>query len=73
MLNFNLKKGANNYVSDDPMKLSDRVVRTVQSAVQGQVASATLREALALNRQQIGAVRQLLASEKALWRLASKS
>lgn len=66
MLNFNLKKGANNYVSDDPMKLSDRVVRTVQSAVQGQVASATLREALALNRQQIGAVRQLLAGEKAL-------
>ena len=66
MLNFNLKKGASSYVSEDPLKLSDRVVRTVQSAVQGQVASATLREALALNRQQLGAVRQLLANEKAL-------
>src|SRR5262245_4360585 len=66
MLNFNLKKGANAYVSEDPLKLSDRVVRSVQSAVQGQVASATLREALALNRQQVGSVRQLLANEKAL-------
>src|ERR1044071_6767642 len=66
MLNFNLKKGTNTYVSEDPMKLGDRVVRTVQSAVQGQVAAATLREALALNRQQVGAVRQVLASEKAL-------
>jgi hypothetical protein len=66
MLNFNLKKGSTAYVSEDPMKLSDRVVRTVQSAVQGQVASATLREALALNRQQVGAVRQVLAGEKAL-------
>ena len=66
MLNFNLKEGGNSYVSEDPMKLSDRVVRTVQSAVQGQIATATLREALALNRQQVGAVRQLLASEKAL-------
>lgn len=66
MLNFNLKGGASAYVSEDPLKLGDRVVRTVQSAIQGQVASATLREALALNRQQIGAVRQLLASEKAL-------
>lgn len=66
MLNFDVKKGTSLYVSEDPMKLSDRVVRTVQSAVQGQVASATLREALALNRQQVGAVRQLLAGEKAL-------
>jgi regulator of protease activity HflC (stomatin/prohibitin superfamily) len=66
MLNFNLKKGTSTYVSEDPMKLGDRVVRTVQSAVQGQVATATLRQALALNRQQVGAVRQILASEKAL-------
>ena len=66
MLNFNLKKGANTYVSEDPLKLGDRVVRTVQSALQSQVASATLRQALALNRQQVGAVRQLLAGEKAL-------
>jgi regulator of protease activity HflC (stomatin/prohibitin superfamily) len=66
MLNFNLKQGTNAYVSEDPMKLGDRVVRTVQSAVQGQVASATLREALALNRQQVGAVRQLLTGERSL-------
>lgn len=66
MLNFNLKKGAADYVSEDPMKVGDRVVRTVQSAVQGQVAAATLREALAMNRQQLGAVRQVLAGEKTL-------
>jgi regulator of protease activity HflC (stomatin/prohibitin superfamily) len=66
MLNFNLKRGANVYVSEDPLKLGDRVVRTVQSAVQTQVATATLREALALNRQQVGAVRQLLGNEKTL-------
>jgi hypothetical protein len=66
MLNFNLKSGTSTYVSEDPMKLSDRVVRTVQSAVQGQVAAAALREALALNRQQVNAVRQALMGEKAL-------
>jgi regulator of protease activity HflC (stomatin/prohibitin superfamily) len=66
MLNFNVKSGGDGYVSEDPLKLGDRVVRTVQSAVQGQVAAATLREALALNRQQVGAVRQALASEKTL-------
>jgi hypothetical protein len=66
MLNFNLRKGTSAYVSEDPLKLGDRVVRTVQAIVQDQVGSATLREALALNRQQVGAVRQLLASEKAL-------
>ena len=57
MLNFNLKKGTTAYVSEDPPKLSDRVVRTVQSAVQGLVGAATLREALAVNRQQVGAMR----------------
>ena len=66
MLNFNLKKGGSAYVSEDPLKLGDRVVRTVQSAIQGQVASATLREALALNRQQLGAVRQQVSAEKSL-------
>ena len=66
MLNFNLKKGTTAYVSEDPLKLSDRVVRTVQSAVQGLVAAASLREALALNRQQVGAMRPQIGSEKAL-------
>lgn len=66
MLNFNLKSGAGAYVSEDPLKLGDRVVRTVQSTIQGQVAAATLREALALNRQQLGAVRQQVAAEKSL-------
>jgi hypothetical protein len=66
MLNFNLKKGTGSYVSEDPLKLGDRVVRTVQSAVQSQVGVATLREALVLDRQQVGTGRQLLAGEKTL-------
>jgi len=50
MLNFNLKNDGVNYVSEDPMKLSDRVVRAVQAVVQNRVQGEQLRTALSLNQ-----------------------
>ena len=66
MLNFNLKKDGQNYVSEDPLKLSDRVVRTVQAIVQSQVQATKLREALLLNQRLVVAVRKLLVDETAV-------
>ena len=37
MLNFNLKADGQSYASEDPVKLSDRVVRAVQTITQSQV------------------------------------
>jgi len=50
LLNFNLKPDGRSYVSEDPMKLSDRVVRAAQTIVQNKVQDVSLREALVLNR-----------------------
>lgn len=50
LLNFNLKKNGINYVSEDPRKLGDRVVRTVQSIVQSRIQAEPLRNALLLNQ-----------------------
>lgn len=66
MLNFNLKNDASAYVSEDPMKLGDRVVRTVQAIVQSQIQTTPLREALMLNQRLVAAVRKLLAEEPAI-------
>lgn len=50
VLNFNLKKGGQTYISEDPTKLNDRVVRTVQAIVQRSVQTVELRESLMLNQ-----------------------
>ncbi|NVK32576.1 MAG: SPFH domain-containing protein [Gammaproteobacteria bacterium] len=47
IFNFNLKSGSSEYVSDDPMKLGDRILRMVQGIVRNHLTSQTLRAALA--------------------------
>lgn len=46
MLNFTLKPDAKTYVSEDPVKLNDRVIRTVQTVVQKQVQATPLKKCL---------------------------
>ncbi|MCK5727462.1 MAG: NrtR-regulated NrtX, partial [Thiotrichaceae bacterium] len=46
MMNFTLKKDGVNYASEDPLKLSDRVIRVVQAMVQNKIQQSTLRQAL---------------------------
>lgn len=49
MLNFTLDRKAENYVSEDPLKLKDRINRLVQTLVQTHVQTVTLKEALVLS------------------------
>ena len=63
MLNFNLKKDGQTYVSEDPLKLSDRVVRIVQSIVQNKVQETGLREALKLGRSLVTLIKEQLAGD----------
>lgn len=50
MLNFNLNNTNQNYLSEDPLKLSDRIIRTIQTIIQNEIQAKTLRQALKLNQ-----------------------
>jgi hypothetical protein len=66
MLNFNLDHNAKGYVSEDPLKLSDRVVRVVQSIVQQKVQAASLRDSLLLSREMVSVLKDQLQEHSAL-------
>lgn len=72
LLNFNLKNNGQSYVSDDPMKLSDRVVRAVQSIVQNVIQSTALPESLLLSQALVTLLRKKLAEEPSLSTLGIK-
>ncbi|MCP5016335.1 MAG: NrtR-regulated NrtX [Ketobacter sp.] len=63
MLNFNLKRDGQSYVSEDPLRLSDKVVRAAQSVVQNTVQGVTLRESLNLNKSLVDMIRQQLPEQ----------
>ena len=56
MLNFNLKKDGVSYVSEDPLKVGDRVVRIIQTIVQNKVQATPLRDALLLNQSLVNII-----------------
>lgn len=66
MLNFVLKKDGQSYVSDDPMKLSDRVIQSAQAIVQEKVQTLSLRSALAINVELANDLKQRLANDESL-------
>ncbi len=66
MLNFNLKKDGQSYASEDPLKLSDRVVRAAQSIVQNKVQEVSLRESLRLSQPLVSLIKGELAGQPAL-------
>ena len=49
MLNFSLKKGAIEYSSEDPLKLSDRVVQSALTIVQDEVQKTNLKNVFKVN------------------------
>ncbi len=59
MLNFTLKKDGQSYASEDPLRLTDRVVRGVQSIVQSKVQSVSLKQSLTLSQSLV----QLIKTE----------
>ncbi|MCL6417719.1 SPFH domain-containing protein [Aestuariirhabdus sp. Z084] len=60
MLNFNLGKDGISYVSEDPLKLSDRVVRSIQTLVQTRVQAETLRNTLGMSQRLVELIRSRL-------------
>jgi regulator of protease activity HflC (stomatin/prohibitin superfamily) len=50
MLNYSLKKDGS-WLSEDPLKLADRVIRVVGSVIQHQIESAALRDALRISQE----------------------
>lgn len=50
VLNYNLTKDGKSYTSEDPLKLSDRVVRSVQTLIQAKVQTTLMREALLMSQ-----------------------
>lgn len=69
LLNFNLKRDGITFASEDPKKLNDRVVLTVQTLIQDLVQQTTLREALKLNQSLVALIKHQLGGESALGEL----
>ena len=66
VLNFNLTKEGKNYASEDPLKLSDRIVRSAQTLIQAKIQSTSLRESLLISRSLVTLVTQQLAEQTAV-------
>ncbi len=66
VLNFNLNNKGGAYKSDDPLKLNDRVVRAVQSLIQGEIEELSLREVLNLTQPLVKAIKEQLGSQTAI-------
>ncbi len=66
MLNFTVKENGRAYVSEDPLKLNDRVVRSLQSIVQVRVMAASLRDALVLSQSLVEVIKSGLGRQSSL-------
>ncbi|GAB1440005.1 SPFH domain-containing protein [Providencia sp.] len=66
VLNFNLTKDGKNYASEDPLKLSDRVVRAAQTVIQAKIQSTSLRDALLISQSLVTLVSKQLAEQAAI-------
>ncbi len=66
ILNFNLKKDGVSYLSEDPLKLNDRIVRSAQTIVQNEVQKTKLRDAFVINTKIAQLIQQELASDAAV-------
>lgn len=66
MQNFTVGKDGLSYVSDDPMKLGDRVIQAAQAIVQERVHSMPLRAALADHTRLAAELRQQMAADASL-------
>ncbi|MCP5335813.1 MAG: SPFH domain-containing protein [Oceanospirillaceae bacterium] len=69
MMNFSLNKMANGYVSDDPIKLSNRVLNLAQVIARAKIQSYTLQQALGASLQLVEAVSDELSGSPLLERL----
>lgn len=66
LLNFTLSASGQAYVSEDPVKLADQVVRMVQAIVQDRIREAKLRVALGLTQELVASIRSGLDANSPL-------
>ncbi|MBP8098838.1 MAG: hypothetical protein KAY26_00020 [Acinetobacter sp.] len=66
VLNFNLTKEGKSYASEDPLKLSDRVVRTAQTLIQAKIQSTSLRDALLMSQSLVSLVTKQLTDHSSV-------
>ncbi|MCC8381050.1 SPFH domain-containing protein [Xenorhabdus sp. PB30.3] len=50
VLNYNLTQDGKSYASEDPLKLSDKVVRSAQTLIQAKIQTTSMREALLMSQ-----------------------
>ena len=63
MLNFTLLQDGANWVSEDPLKLSDRIIRVVGAVIQNRLESTDLRKALKLSQELVSLLREQLQQD----------
>ena len=66
VLNFNLTKDGKGYSSEDPLKMSDRVVRAAQTVIQAKIQSTSLRDALLISRSLVTLVSLQLTEQSVI-------
>lgn len=69
VLNFNLKADGQSSASEDPLQLTDRVVRAAQSIVQNKVQSVSLRSSLMLSEPLVELMKADLSAQPVLTEL----
>lgn len=66
ILNFTLNKSGKDYISEDPMRLNDRVIRVAQSIIQARLQTQALREVLKSGQTLLSALDQGLREHPTL-------
>ncbi|SUC43251.1 SPFH domain / Band 7 family [Providencia stuartii] len=66
VLNYNLTQDGSSYASEDPLKLSDRVVRSAQTLIQAKIQRTAMRDALLISQTLITEVANQLSIHSAL-------
>jgi regulator of protease activity HflC (stomatin/prohibitin superfamily) len=66
MLNFSLSKDGESFISDDPMKLSDRVIRKLQTTAQSTIQKCSLRESLVAVESLVELLKKTVANDSSL-------
>jgi regulator of protease activity HflC (stomatin/prohibitin superfamily) len=66
MLNFSLDPNGQKYMSDDPQKLSQRVINRVQIAMRGYLQNASLKEAISFSENLAKEIRETISKSEAI-------
>lgn len=66
MMNFSLNRDGVSFKSEDPMRISDRVMRSIQTTVQSALQASTLREALTSVQSLVQVLKKSVAEDMSI-------